>query len=241
MEEQVWLTTDESLTMLHHLGEEVSSRKLRLYLAACGRRIERLLPQEESRWAIEIAERMADGEPYESEASANWHIEGAAFLIDYNTAPERVEVWINQTAALSEIELRKMLSPAAHAIRFSPRDLLVHAAYFAHSLMCSLQHWREQHPQSPYAVFISPDLLRDIFGNPFGPSGIDSDWLTWNNRTVPKLAQTIYDDRRYDIMPILADALEEAGCIDLQILDHCRGPGPHVRGCWVVDLILGKT
>jgi hypothetical protein len=84
------------------------------------------------------------------------------------------------------------------------------------------------------------EFLRDILGNPFRPSTVAPNWLTWNNRTVPKLAQTIYDDRRYDIMPILADALEEAGCTDAAILDHCRGPGPHVRGCWVVDLILGK-
>lgn len=83
-------------------------------------------------------------------------------------------------------------------------------------------------------------LIRDIFGNPFRPSTIDPAWLTWNNRTVPKLAQTIYDDRRYDIMPILGDALEDAGCNDEQMLEHCRGTGPHVRGCWVVDLILGK-
>jgi hypothetical protein len=80
-----------------------------------------------------------------------------------------------------------------------------------------------------------------MFGNPFRPSIIAPDWLTWNNGTIAKLAQTIYDDRRYDIMPILGDALEEAGCTDGQILDHCRGPGPHVRGCWVVDLILGKS
>ena len=83
------------------------------------------------------------------------------------------------------------------------------------------------------------DLLRDIF-NPFFRDPVNSNWLTWNNATIPKLAQTIYDDRRYDIMPILGDALEDAGCTDSQILDHCRGAGPHVRGCWVVDLILGK-
>jgi hypothetical protein len=54
------------------------------------------------------------------------------------------------------------------------------------------------------------------------------------------LAQAIYDDRAFDRLPILADALEEAGCDTADILAHCRGPGPHVRGCWVVDLILGK-
>jgi hypothetical protein len=79
-----------------------------------------------------------------------------------------------------------------------------------------------------------------MFGNPFRPSTIVPEWQTWNNRTIPKLARTIYDERRYDIMPILGDALEDAGCGDAQILDHCRGAGPHVRGCWVVDLILGK-
>ena len=59
--------------------------------------------------------------------------------------------------------------------------------------------------------------------------------------TVVQLAQSIYDDRAFDRLPILADALEEAGCTDAAILDHCRGPGPHVRGCWAVDLLLGKT
>ncbi len=84
-------------------------------------------------------------------------------------------------------------------------------------------------------------LIHDIFGNPFRPSTIDPAWLTWRDGTAVKLAQTIYDDRRYDLLPILADALHEAGCCDEAILDHCRGPGPHVRGCWVVDLMLGKT
>jgi hypothetical protein len=83
-------------------------------------------------------------------------------------------------------------------------------------------------------------LARDVFGNPFRSASFDSGWLTWNEGSVPKLAKTIYDDRRFDLMPILADALEEAGCDDATILDHCRGPGPHVRGCWVVDLLLGK-
>jgi hypothetical protein len=58
---------------------------------------------------------------------------------------------------------------------------------------------------------------------------------------VVKLAQAIYDDRAFDRLPILADALEDAGCHDAGILAHCRGPGPHVKGCWVVDLLLGKT
>jgi hypothetical protein len=79
-------------------------------------------------------------------------------------------------------------------------------------------------------------LFRDIFGNPFRPVSLDPAWLT---STVVLLAKGIYDDRAFDRLPILADALQDAGCDNDDILGHCRGPGPHVRGCWVVDLVLG--
>jgi len=65
----------------------------------------------------------------------------------------------------------------------------------------------------------------------------DPAWLT---PTVASLARGIYTDRAFDRLPILADALQDAGCDSADILGHCRGPGPHVRGCWVVDLVLGK-
>jgi hypothetical protein len=84
------------------------------------------------------------------------------------------------------------------------------------------------------------DLVRDIFGNPFRPSYLDPAWLAWRGGVIPKLARTIYDERCFTDLPILADALQEAGCTDPDILGHCRGPGPHVRGCWVLDLLLGK-
>ncbi len=83
-------------------------------------------------------------------------------------------------------------------------------------------------------------LVRDTIGNPFCTTSINPAWLTWNDGTVVKLVQGIYDDRAFDRLPILADALEEAGCDNSDILAHCRGPGPHVRGCWIVDLLLGK-
>ena len=83
-------------------------------------------------------------------------------------------------------------------------------------------------------------FVRDIFGNPFHAVGIDVAWLTWHDGTVPKIAQAIYDSRAFGYLPILADALEEAGCEDAGILNHCREPGLHVEGCWVVDLVPGK-
>ena len=81
------------------------------------------------------------------------------------------------------------------------------------------------------------NLLRDIFGNPFRPVTIDPRWLT---STVIDLADVIYAERAFDRLPILADALMDAGCDSEEIINHCRGPGPHVRGCWVVDLLLKK-
>jgi hypothetical protein len=93
-------------------------------------------------------------------------------------------------------------------------------------------------------------LVRDLFGNPFRPLPPKKGkrqwndklavWLNWNDGTVVKLAQALYDDRAFDRLPILADALEDAGCTHAEVLAHCRGAGPHARGCWVVDLLLGR-
>jgi hypothetical protein len=81
------------------------------------------------------------------------------------------------------------------------------------------------------------ELLRDVFGNPFRPVTADPAWLS---STVTAMARGIYADRAFDRLPILADALQDAGCDHEDVLAHCRGPGPHARGCWVVDLALGK-
>jgi hypothetical protein len=80
------------------------------------------------------------------------------------------------------------------------------------------------------------DLIRDIFGNPFEPVRFDPDWSTPD---VLEVARAIHDDRAFDRMPILGDALEEAGCSSDRVLDHCRGAKIHARGCWVVDHLIG--
>jgi hypothetical protein len=80
-------------------------------------------------------------------------------------------------------------------------------------------------------------ILHDLFGNPFRPVKIDPAWLT---PKVVNLAQEIYDHRAFDRLPALADALAAATCTNAEILAHCRALGPHVRGCWVLDLVLGK-
>lgn len=91
--------------------------------------------------------------------------------------------------------------------------------------------------KNPTARAMRP-LVLEYFGNPFQPVELDPSWRT---STVVALAEIIYAQRAFDCLPVLADALQEAGCENADLLDHCRGPGPHVRGCWVVDLVLGKT
>ena len=81
-----------------------------------------------------------------------------------------------------------------------------------------------------------PPLVRDVFGYPFAPVRFEKQWKT---EAVKLLAGGIHAEGKFDRLPILADALEEAGCDDADALGHCRGPGPHVRGCWVVDLVRG--
>jgi hypothetical protein len=80
-------------------------------------------------------------------------------------------------------------------------------------------------------------VLRDLFGDLFCPISADPSWIT---STVFSLASRMYDSRDFSPMPILADALQDAGCDNNDILNHCRSTGVHVRGCWVVDLLIGK-
>jgi hypothetical protein len=88
---------------------------------------------------------------------------------------------------------------------------------------------------SEYARYC--ELLRDIYGNPFRSVSFNP---TWRTPTAIANATAIYAQHAFDRMPILADALEYAGCDNADVLLHCRGDGPHARGCWVVDLVLGK-
>jgi hypothetical protein len=96
--------------------------------------------------------------------------------------------------------------------------------------------WRAPGPDVPATLV---GLLRDIFGNPFRPVSFSTEWRT---DTALTLAQQMYDGREFGAMPILADALQDAGCDSDDILAHCRDTNAtHVRGCWVVDLVRGKA
>lgn len=193
-----------------------SLRKLRLFGCACCRRIWDQLRSTKSKQAIELAEEYADGL---ARGLSGW------------MRREWVMGWL-MTAAQKVDQLNRWSKSSLEWAPFCVlrKDLrhLLDAAWFV-----------ERHSLSGEAKS-QANLVRDIFGNPFRPVTIDPAWLAWNDGTIPKLAQAIYDKRAFDRMPILADALEESGCNNADILAHCCQPGEHVRGCWVVDAIIGK-
>ena len=111
----------------------------------------------------------------------------------------------------------------------------------AHAAAVGMAVGMQFHPDQEPSKEVAVSILRCIFGNPFKPVTAPPSWLAWNGGTVLNMAKVIYAERRFNDLPILADALEEAGCTDEAVLEHCRSGGEHVRGCWVVDLLLGKA
>jgi hypothetical protein len=214
MTETDWLRADEPTLMVRYLELKVrrQRRKLRLFACACCRRIWHVFTDERSQQAVEASERYADKLIERGELSTAHRNANAVIEDSESTPAEQAASFVAQ----GDFGVESILY------------LTQRSAFAGGSL-----HKNEQVAQAA--------IVRDIFGNPFRPATLAKSWLASKGRTAQALAQTIYDDRAFDRLPILADALEDAGCTDAAILEHCRGPGPHVRGCWVVDLLLGKS
>ena len=238
MTEQEWLEGSDPEEMLVGLDElGASDRKARLFLCACCRRIWDLFKDERCREAVEIAERYADGLASDDE------IKEAQEVADV-VAEETDETGLPH---FEKVAHEGSTNAAAFAVSDSVgRPMTWEANSVAEWTVYALAGSSSVDDRDQEAKRLADfddevrgqcGLLRDIFGNPFHPTTVNPAWLT---PAVVQLAQTIYHDRAFHRLPILADALEEAGCTDPEILRHCRGPGPHVRGCWVVDLLLGK-
>jgi hypothetical protein len=220
MTEAEWQTATCPKPMLDFLREEASDRKLRLFAVACCRRILQWIAHEECRHAILVSEQYADGEVTQRDCDAA----GDAVSLIADTSKEFVVV-----ASSCAVDWTTSTGPNEWDVStWSLAGAMKSAAYHA-ALVCEDQV--SEHVKQA-------NCLRDIFGNPFRPVSVEPYWLT---STVLTLATGIYADRAFDRMPILADALQDAGCDNDDILNHCRQPGDHVRGCRVVDLLLGKT
>src|SRR5262249_50666658 len=218
MTEAEWLACDDPGRMLESLRGKASDRKLRLFACACCREVWRLLKDERSRRAVEVSERYADGEVDGKQlAAAERAVDEAADDLCFEAeVSARMAKWAARDAALAALLTARKRTAAAQ-VSFKIRDAIAF---------------------TPQKAVDQPALLRDLF--PYRAAPLDPAWRAWNSGPVPKLARAIYGARAFARLPILADALEDAGCTDEAILAHCRGPGPHMRGCWVVDLLLGK-
>jgi hypothetical protein len=213
MTEREWLRCDKPHPMLTYLRPRGSNRKLRLYACGCCRRSWSLLRDERSQRAVEVAERYADGLASYAKLLAGQRLARAAWQ---DLAGDH---WGAAWGTPEMWALRTAEQAAAAAGR---------------------EAWRAAWAVADEHQGGHPDTLREVFGNPFRPASLAPAWLAWEGGTVVKVAQAIYDERAFARRPVLADALEEAGCDNDELLRHCRQPGEHVRGCWVIDLLTGR-
>jgi hypothetical protein len=209
-----WPTCPDPNRLLARVAGTVSERKLRLVTVAAARLVWDTITAEMRR-AVETAERLADGLANADELQ--WYRDR---LYPYMTGrgPRAVRRW-----GLSGPDRDAFLLVFAATYRGEMvRRLPAGGAWLAGS--------------AAHADEVAP-LVRCVAGNPFSPATLDPAWRTAD---VRGLAAGAYADRAFDRLPILADALAEAGCADEVVLAHCRGGGPHSRGCWVVDLALER-
>jgi hypothetical protein len=234
MNEASWLACASPGPMLMWVRAAASARKLRLFACACCRRIGHLLIDPRAQSALATAERFADGLAGDGERSA----------------ARRAAQEASQTRAVTPWPtVPKWQRRAASAVYYAAAADAWEAADQARDLATEALLWRAGGYDAPQWQEVGKaerlaqaDLVRDLLGPlPFRPVSVNPAWLAWDGGTVTKLAAAAYEGRAFDGLPILADALEEAGCADESLLAHLRGPGPHARGCWAVDLLLGQS
>jgi hypothetical protein len=219
-------------------------RQLRLFAAACARRLWPLLG-EEGRRSVETSERYADGlaGPVELlEASQRSSRESGSWSVS-PTEPGRA--FRRARAALEARLLAAQAARGGSSGDSAAWALIRHAPVAAKRASLTTGSAAQATARERLAQLA---LLRDVLGNPFRPVQVDPSWLAWHGGAVKNLAAAVYEERELPSghldaarLAVLADMLEEAGCSDPYILGHLRSPGPHVRGCWPLDLLLQKA
>jgi hypothetical protein len=220
-------------------------RQLWLFKIACCRLIWDQITDERSRHAVEVCEHCIEGEARRADLVAatkaaidadretelrvrNAAREGnrVAKVVAYlNNCATSAARWTAYTGLSSHV--LSIVTTVTGAV-FGSRDL-------------DLSRSRDDCiPAGARASRIQADLARCIFGNPFRPTVIYEAWIATKGSTVARMARAIYDERAFDRLPVLSDALEEAGCTDAAILKHCREDRHHARGCRVVDALLAR-
>jgi hypothetical protein len=213
--EDEWLTRNAPKEMLVLARRKrATDRQLRLYACACLRAVWDLLTDPVGRGAVEVAEQFADGHADRLRLSVAGREVQLLFAEPVEATLRWLLVAVSGAATSGDVGMGAWLSSS------NTRSIVRGGPFLRHQA----------------------GLLRCIVGNPFRKRPeLHPDWLTWNDSTIRNLAVGIYEEQAFDRLPILGDALEDAGCTDRVILEHCRSSGPHVRGCWLIDAILGKS
>jgi hypothetical protein len=269
MTEAEWLTCQDPKAMLEFLLGKVSDRKLRLFACACCRRVWHLLTEEGSRNAVEVAERCADRLADDEERAAcfrlSWELACSLprpqGVIGFDGNYHKPSRWAARALALARSEAAQAVSNTLHPDPHTDSSL-----GWADMLTASAAGWTALHvwAQTFTDQVDIPDetatpvasraeeaerswqchILKEVVGNPFRRVTLAPSWLT---PVAVSLAHDAYDHRSLPAghldsaqVAVLGDALEDAGCAEADLLAHLRAPGPHVRGCWPVDLILAK-
>lgn len=248
MTEAEWLACDDWLRMLQFVRDKVSDRKWRLYFCGGCRHITHLFFRPESLAAVEVAERFADGNAGDAELErASWSAESPTFGYEFDrervsySSPMKMSV-IPRLVEIGALPAATVPGDAWQVDETIRRRLLCAAelAYY-----CAGSDQRRKTSLDFFGRFILEVdwpgrwLFDCAFGNTFCAVHFDPSWIEWKAGIIHEVAKRIYNEGTFDDLPIIGDALEDAGCTSPEILAHCR-TGPHVRGCWVVDLILGK-
>jgi hypothetical protein len=254
--ESEWLACTDPREMLEALqaGGLLPERKARLFAVACCRRIWPLLTYERSRRAVEVAERYADGAATDAERllGGDAAFEAEREILTTKGATKSADMAAGAACYPTAAD-EEFLSPPEGVEFTAPWGAAFCAArsvaydvprFQRRAVWTRLQEQAREEEHAAQAV-----VLRDLFGNPFRPlPPLAPSLLNWHGGIILKLAQAAYDHRDLPSghldparLAVLADALEEAGCTSPDLLNHCRRPGVHVRGCWVIDLLLGKV
>lgn len=245
MNEEEWLTCPDLDRFRVFLCGKTSKRKARLWTCGIARSVWHLLRDPRSREAVEVAEAYCDGAVGLDVLRRAGQAADSAFLA--------VEESFCHSYAAARGEMRKHIKealpfvPAAQIAAWATAENL--DLFQGTDFSIDWGGGPEYETAGMYLCHEAFDglvrsqchLIRELFGNPFRASPLDPSWLAWADGLVPKLARSIYFDRAFDRMPILGDALEDSGCTNQTMIDHCHQPGLHARGCWLVDLLLGQS
>lgn len=244
MTEAEWQACTAPKRMLAHLRDHASDRKMRLVAVACCRRVWPWLTDDRSRNAIAMLERFVDG------AASRSELESAAREANDRSVTGRStsDAYDDRHEIPAAVAVAEAVRAFSHLKWYhNATDDTILASEYA--TIATAQNPAESAANRKSADREADDflqareeteqvkLIRCVFGNPFRPVQLNPRWRTTD---VVALARAIYDDRAFNRLPILADALMDAGCEDESIIGHSREHSPHVRGCWVVDLVLGK-